>query len=54
MAAIAGTIARETGYFRCAKCHEQVHVTQGKKIPPCPRCGGDTFDARFPKNDKPA
>ena len=47
MAAHAGETARETGDFRCANCHEQVHVTKGKKIPKCPNCGSDTFDTRY-------
>jgi hypothetical protein len=47
MSAKAGETARETGDFRCAKCHHQVHVTKGKKIPKCPNCGYDTFDTRY-------
>ena len=47
MAAKAGEAAQETGDFRCAKCHKRVHVTKGKKIPKCPECGGDTYDARY-------
>lgn len=53
MAAHAGETARETGDFRCEKCHEQVHVTKGHKIPKCPNCGNDTFDTRYhePRNE---
>ena len=47
MAAKAGERAWETGDFRCAKCHQQVHVTKGDKIPKCPNCGNDTFDTRY-------
>jgi Zn finger protein HypA/HybF involved in hydrogenase expression len=47
MAAHAGEAAQETGDFRCAKCHQQVHVTKGKKIPICPHCGNDAFDTRY-------
>jgi Zn finger protein HypA/HybF involved in hydrogenase expression len=36
----------ETGDFRCERCHERVHVTQGDRIPKCPNCGNDTFDTR--------
>jgi Zn finger protein HypA/HybF involved in hydrogenase expression len=47
MAAHAGEKARETGDFRCEKCHHQVHVTEGDRIPDCPNCGNDTFDTRY-------
>ena len=47
MAAHAGETARETGDFRCEKCHEQTHVTKGDKIPKCSNCGNDTFDTRY-------
>jgi ribosomal protein L37AE/L43A len=47
MAAHAGETARETGDFRCEKCHQQTHVTKGDKIPKCPNCGNDTFDTRY-------
>jgi len=46
MAAHAGEPAQETGDFRCAKCHQRVHVTKGHKIPKCPHCGGATCDTR--------
>lgn len=46
VAAKAGENARETGDFRCEKCHNKVHVTQGDRIPMCPECGNDTFDVR--------
>ena len=46
MAAKAGEAAQETGDFRCAKCHERMHVSKGKKIPKCENCGGATFDTR--------
>jgi Zn finger protein HypA/HybF involved in hydrogenase expression len=46
MSAHAGETARETGDFRCARCHQLTHVTQGKKIPKCPNCGNETFDTR--------
>lgn len=47
MTAQAGEKARQTGDFRCEKCHHQVHVTQGKDIPKCPNCGNDTYDTRY-------
>jgi hypothetical protein len=47
MAAQAGETERETGDFRRAKCHHQVHVTAGHKIPKCPNCGSATFDTRY-------
>ncbi|HEV7283820.1 MAG TPA: hypothetical protein VGN75_03110 [Kaistia sp.] len=47
MAANSGETARETGDFRCAKCHRQTHVTKGHTIPPCPHCGNKTFDTRY-------
>ena len=46
MAAHAGENARQTGDFRCQKCHNRVHVTRGKNIPKCPNCGNDTLDTR--------
>jgi predicted RNA-binding Zn-ribbon protein involved in translation (DUF1610 family) len=46
MAAESGETARETGDFRCSKCHNRVHVTRGHAIPKCPTCGNDTFDTR--------
>lgn len=47
MAAHSGETAQETGDFRCARCHEQMHVTRGHAIPTCPNCGNDTVDARL-------
>jgi predicted RNA-binding Zn-ribbon protein involved in translation (DUF1610 family) len=46
MAAHSGETARSTGDFRCSRCHQMVHVTNGHKIPKCPNCGNDTFDTR--------
>jgi Zn finger protein HypA/HybF involved in hydrogenase expression len=46
MAAHAGEKAEETGDFRCARCHQTVHVTKGHEIPKCPHCGGASFDTR--------
>ena len=47
MSAHAGETARETGDFRCSRCHEQTHVTKGHKIPTCKHCGNDHFDTRY-------
>lgn len=49
MAAHAGETARETGDFRCERCHEQTHVTKGDKIPRCPSRGNDAIDTRNPE-----
>ncbi len=46
MAAKAGEEARQTGDFRCERCHERVHVTRRHRIPKCPNCGNDTYDTR--------
>jgi len=46
MAAHAVEKAQETGDFRCAHCHNKVHVKGGATIPPCPHCGHETFDER--------
>lgn len=46
MAAHTGETARETGDFRCSKCHTKVRVPKGKRIPKCPHCGNDFFDSR--------
>ena len=46
MAAHAGEHARKAGDFRCDRCHQRVHVTQGDPIPKCPNCGNDTYDTR--------
>lgn len=47
MAAKAGEKARESGDFRCEKCHQQTRVNKGHAIPKCPNCGNDTFDTRY-------
>ena len=47
MTAKSGEKAQESGDFRCKKCHEQVHVTQGDALPKCPNCGNNTFDKRY-------
>jgi NAD-dependent SIR2 family protein deacetylase len=47
MSAHSGEIARETGDFRCSRCHEQTHVSKGDKIPKCPHCGNGEFDTRY-------
>jgi ribosomal protein L37AE/L43A len=46
MSAKAGESAQKTGDFKCEKCGEKVHVTQGKEIPKCPKCGNDTYGER--------
>jgi predicted RNA-binding Zn-ribbon protein involved in translation (DUF1610 family) len=46
MAAHAGETAQRTGDFRCSNCRNRIHVTQGRKIPKCPHCGGSTYDER--------
>jgi Zn finger protein HypA/HybF involved in hydrogenase expression len=46
MAAHAGEKAQRTGDFRCEKCRNKVHVTNGREIPRCPHCGSTTFDER--------
>ncbi|MGN6553294.1 MAG: zinc ribbon-containing protein [Verrucomicrobiota bacterium] len=47
MAAHTGEQAREGGDFRCQKCHHQVRVNKGEKIPKCPNCGNTVFDTRL-------
>lgn len=34
------------GDFRCGKCHQRTHVTEGAVIPKCPNSGNDVFDMR--------
>ncbi|MXQ14788.1 zinc ribbon-containing protein [Microvirga makkahensis] len=51
MAAHAGETARQTGDFRCERCHQQVHVMKGRTIPKCPHCGNGTFDTRYHEPD---
>jgi Zn finger protein HypA/HybF involved in hydrogenase expression len=46
MSAHAGEKAEKTGDFRCEKCHHSTHVTEGHKIPKCPKCGNDTYSTR--------
>lgn len=46
MTAHAGEHARRTGDFVCGRCHHQVHVSDGDRIPKCPNCGNDEFDER--------
>jgi hypothetical protein len=46
MVAKSGETARRTGDFRCERCHERTHVTEGHRIPKCPKCGNVTFDTR--------
>lgn len=47
MSAHSGETAEATGDFRCERCHQQTHVTAGHKIPKCPNCGNDSYDARY-------
>ena len=47
MPAQAGEKAQETGDFRCQRCQEQTDVTKGRRIPKCPHCGSDTYEARY-------
>jgi predicted RNA-binding Zn-ribbon protein involved in translation (DUF1610 family) len=47
MSAHAGEQAQEGGDFRCERCHRQVHVNKGGKIPKCPHCGNDSYDTRM-------
>jgi Zn finger protein HypA/HybF involved in hydrogenase expression len=46
MAAHTGEKAQRTGDFRCEKCRQQVHVSQGSQIPRCPNCGNESFGER--------
>lgn len=47
MTAHAGEKARKTGDFRCERCGNKVHVSNGDEIPRCPECGNDTYDERI-------
>ena len=38
MAAMARKKAEKIAGFRCTKCHEQMHVKWGDKLPKCPNC----------------
>ena len=43
MPAHSGEAASATGEFRCARCRQPTHLTQGQPIPECPHCGNDTY-----------
>lgn len=36
----------KTGDFKCDNCGNKVHVTQGDKIPECPKCGNNAYETR--------
>jgi len=42
MAVHTGKAARQTGGFRRKRCHQQTHVTAGRKIPKCGKRGNET------------
>src|SRR6266702_2755899 len=46
MSAHVGEKAEKTGDFRCAKCHQSVHVTKDRAILKCPHCGNETYATR--------
>lgn len=54
MSARAGESARKTGDFKCDKCGNSMHVTQGDKIPACSKCGNDTFSERTNEPSNPS
>ena len=50
----ATEIARETGEYRCERCHKLTKLRKGDLIPPCVHCGYDTYDLRNRRFDDPA
>lgn len=46
MSVKAGEKAQKSGDLHCEKCHHEVHVTVGRKIPRCPHCGNESYSSR--------
>jgi DNA-directed RNA polymerase subunit RPC12/RpoP len=44
-----GETVRETGDYRCERCHQITHMAVGTLIPACPHCGFETFDLSNPR-----
>lgn len=54
MTAHAGETVRDSGYYRCERCNQQLLVQQGQLLPACPQCGNRTFDSRSTEAREPA
>jgi hypothetical protein len=52
MAEKAGEPVRDSGDYRCERCHKVTPMSKGALIPPCPHCGYDTFDIANPRFEK--
>ena len=44
-----GETARETGDYRCERCHQITRLSVGTLIPACPHCGFETYDLSNPR-----
>jgi Zn finger protein HypA/HybF involved in hydrogenase expression len=40
----SGETVNKSGEYKCEKCHTEVYVTNGRKLPKCPNCGNESFD----------
>jgi hypothetical protein len=44
-----GETARESGDYRCERCHKSTRFQRGELFTPCPFCGFETYDLRNPR-----
>jgi Zn finger protein HypA/HybF involved in hydrogenase expression len=47
-----GETVRDSGEYRCERCHKVTRMIKGALIQPCPHCGFDTFDISNPRFEK--
>ena len=47
-----GETVRDSGDYRCERCHKVTQMIKGALIQPCPHCAYDTFDISNPRFEK--
>lgn len=47
-----GETVRDSGDYRCERCHKITRMIKGALVQPCPHCGHDTFDISNPRFEK--
>ncbi len=44
MKVTAGSIAEQTGQYKCTRCGTIIELTKGDTVPVCPKCHNKTFE----------
>ncbi len=40
----AGAETKMDGEYECVRCHSEIKVLKGERVPRCEKCGGELFE----------